>query len=272
MVETRDFIPWVDRGGRFSSLRLATFLLVIAPAAWMAFEGWAGLFGKDPVDSALHEAGPWTVRFLLLTLAVTPARFVFGWTKPIAVRRMLGIAALCYALLHFLLYIATKKFGAGTITSEIVLRFYLTIGFVAVCGLVALGVTSTDAMVKRLGAARWRRLHQLVYPLTLLALLHFMIQAKLDIGEPSIMCGLFAWLMGIRAMQWTGIAIRPASLFALAVLCGALTAVIESGWYGAFTGGAACGGGCSGRFRRWSRRCGTAWRACSASSVCRRWR
>ena len=236
MIAPRDFVPWLDRGGRFSSLRLVTFLLVIAPAAWMAFQGWAGLYGKDPTDAALHEAGPWTVRFLLLTLAVTPARFVLGSTKPIAVRRMLGIAALCYALLHFLLYIATKQYALAVVTSEIVLRFYLTIGFVAVAGLVALGATSTDAMVKRLTPPRWRRLHQWAYPITLLAILHFLIQAKLNISEPTVMAGLFVWLMGVRAMYWTGVAIRPVSLVALAVLCCALTAGIEAGWYGAFTG------------------------------------
>ncbi len=140
----------------------------------------------------------------MVSLAVSPLRRIGQWNKLIAVRRMLGVAVLAYAAAHFALYVVDQKFDIVRVASEIVLRFYLTIGFVALLGLMALGATSTDAMIRRLGAQGWNRLHGLVYVIGILALLHFMIQSKLDVSQPVLMVGLFLLLMGQRLLARVG--------------------------------------------------------------------
>jgi sulfoxide reductase heme-binding subunit YedZ len=131
------------------------------------------------------------------------------------------------------LYITDQKFQLLTIVSEIVRRFYLTIGFVALSGLTALGVTSTDAAMKRMGK-RWKQLHRLVYPIGVLALLHFFIQTKANVGEPVFVSGLFVWLMLWRLVP---VARRTAlsTYFALVPVSAVLTAAIEFAWYGIAT-------------------------------------
>src|SRR5581483_9687902 len=145
--------------------------------------------------------GLWTIRFIFLALAVTPLRAVLQWPRLILVRRMVGVAAFAYVLVHFGLYITQEAFDLAKVASEILLRIYLTIGFVALLGLAALAATSTDAMVRRLGR-RWQRLHRLVYAIALLAVVHYWMQAKLEVWEPTVMAGIYTWLMGYRALAW----------------------------------------------------------------------
>ena len=146
--------------------------------------------------------GGWTVRWLMLALAITPFARIVDWPRLLTVRRMVGVTATAYALAHFSLYVVDQKFHLLTVASEIALRFYLAIGFVALCGLIALGVTSTVAMMKRMGK-RWKQLHRLVYPIGVLALLHFFIQTKANVGEPVFVSGLFVWLMLWRHLLGT---------------------------------------------------------------------
>ena len=223
--------PWTERNGRVSWLKLPVFVFTLAPAAWIALQAAMDWLGPKPVTEAIHQNGDWIIHFLLLTLAVTPLRFVGRWAKLVNVRRMLGVAAMAYALIHFSLYNLDQKFDLATVASEIALRFYLTIGFVALLGLVALGVTSTDAMISRLGSARWNKLHNLVYPIALLGLIHFFIQSKLNVYEPLLMTGIFAGLMGYRGMRRLKWSTGPVGLLALAAASAAVTGTGEVLWY-----------------------------------------
>jgi methionine sulfoxide reductase heme-binding subunit len=224
-------IPWTDRAGRFSAFRAAVFAGVLAPALWLAIRAVSGLLGPRALTVAIHDSGDWAVRFLLLSLAITPLRNLARWPQVVGVRRMLGLAALGYVLLHLSLYVVDQAFDLAKVASEIVLRTYLTIGFVALLGLIALGVTSTDGMVRRLGAAAWSRLHGLTYLLAVLALVHFVLQRKLDITEPALMAGLFLWLMGWRGLNRFRLGDNVALLAGLAVAAGLATMALEAGYY-----------------------------------------
>ena len=223
--------PWTERNGRFSWLKAPVFLLTLAPGLWIATQAAMGWLGPKPVTEAIHQNGDWIFHFLLLSLTITPLRFAGRWPKLVNVRRMLGVAAMCYALIHLSLYIVDQKFDMATVVSEIALRFYLTIGFVALCGLIALGATSTDAMIARLGSQNWNRLHNLVYPITLLGLVHFFIQSKLNVYEPLLMSGVFFCLMGWRGMRKWKLPAGPLALALLAVSSAVVTGAGEVLWY-----------------------------------------
>jgi sulfoxide reductase heme-binding subunit YedZ len=228
-------LPWLDRAGRLSRLKLATFLLVLAPGLWIAFSWWMGWYQPKPVTEAIHATGLWTVRLMLATLAVTPLRRIGNWPQLILVRRMLGVAAFAYIVIHFSLYCLDQQFDLGRVASEIALRIYLTIGFVALVGLAILAATSTDKMVRRLGR-RWQPLHRLVYAITPLMLVHFYLQSKIDVTEAVLMTGFFVLAFGYRLMHRFGIVLRPVPLVAMAIAGGLATALIEAGWYAATTG------------------------------------
>lgn len=229
-------LPWNDRAGRLSPLKLAVLIGLLAPAAWIAAQAAFGWLGSKPLTEANHQSGDWAVRFLLLSLAVTPLRAIADWPKLIAVRRQIGLAALFYTLLHVMLYVALEAFDLAKVAREIALRFYLTIGFAALLGLVALGVTSTDAMIRRMGALRWSRLHAIVYGLAVLALVHFALQKKIDVSEPAMMAGFFVWLMGFRWLRRRDISVGAINLVGLAIMAALATVALEAGWYAAMTG------------------------------------
>lgn len=218
-------------GSRFvgvAALRTAVLLGLIAPAAWIALDYALGAMGPRPVERALQEAGSWAVRFVILSLAVMPLRQVMRWPRLAAVRRRIGVAAFCYAALHFTIYIADQKFDLVKAAGEIALRLYLTIGFTALCGLIALAATSTDAMARRLGGRRWRQLHWLAYPIAVLAVVHFFLQTRLEATEPTIMAGLLAWLLLYRAVErWRGEVTLP-TLTALGLGVGAMAIAAET--------------------------------------------
>ena len=228
--------PWNDRAGRLSTLKLAVFIVTLLPVLWLGVQAGTGLLGSKPLTEANHQSGDWAVRFLLLSLAVTPLRFVAQWPNLIVVRRMLGLTALAYAVLHLALYVALEAFDLQKVLSEIVLRTYLTIGFIALLGLVVLGITSTDGMVKRLGALGWNRLHSIVYGLATLALVHFAMQSKLDITQAALMTGFFFWLMGFRLLRRSKLSTAVPALVGLALAAGVLTMLAEASWYGLMTG------------------------------------
>lgn len=228
--------PWTDRAGRFSGLKSAVLVACCVPMLLLAAKALGGMLGSKPLTYAIHDTGDWAVRFLLISLLITPLRSIANWPKLILVRRMLGLTALAYVLVHFSLYVVEQRYDAWKVASEIVLRFYLTIGFVAILGLLALGLTSTDGMIRRLGSVRWNRLHSCVYAIAVLALLHFFLQSKVDVTQPVLMTGLFAWLMGYRALKKRGFEIGVALLVALAAGAGLATSLVEAGWYAARTG------------------------------------
>lgn len=228
-------IPWNDRTGQFSFFKLSIFLGVLAPGIYIAFALASGTMGAKPIEAATHETGEWAIRFLLITLAVTPLRRIAEWRRLIHVRRMLGVAAFGYALLHLSLYVVDQKFNLGRVAGEIAVRFYLTIGFAGLVGLAMLAATSTDSAVRRLGK-KWTLLHKAVYVIAILGLAHFFIQSKIDVSEPTIMAGIFLLLMTYRLAKRMKVTLAPLSLVAIAIGIAALTAALEVVWYASATG------------------------------------
>ena len=174
-------VPWRDRQGRFLSLKAAVLAAGFIPGILLAWWWARGMLGGRPVTEVIHGTGDWAIRYLLISLAITPAARVLNWQRLPTVRRIVGLTALAYALAHFSLYAVDQNFHLGVVVSEIARRFYLTIGFIVLCGLGALGVTSTNGWVRRLGA-RWKRLQRLVYGLGAIALLHYFIQSKSNVS------------------------------------------------------------------------------------------
>ena len=165
-------------------LRQITLAGLCLPALYLAWRWWTDDLGPRPVTLATHVTGDWTVVFLLLSLALTPARAIFDFMPLMQIRRRIGVAAALYAGLHLLIYILDQKWDLIVVALEIVKRFYLTIGFVALLAYAALAITSTDGWQKRL-RRNWKRLHWLVYPAVAVAIVHFFIQSKVRIGEPA---------------------------------------------------------------------------------------
>ena len=227
-------LPWRDRHGRFLPLKAAVLAAGFIPGAVLAWWWANGMLGGRPVTEVLHGTGDWAIRFLLISLAITPAARVLNWPLLLQVRRIVGLTALAYALAHLTLYALDQKFNLGVVVSEIALRFYLTIGFVVLAGLGALGVTSTNGWMRRLGPA-WKRLHRAIYALGAIALLHYFIQSKSNVSEPVFFSGLFVWLLLWRTlpMAWQR---NLLALGSLAGVAGFAAAGIEFGWYGLATG------------------------------------
>ena len=215
-------------------LRLVTLIGLCLPALELAWRWYNGDLEPRPVTVATHSTGDWAVIFLMLSLAMTPARALFDWMPLVQIRRRIGVAAALYAGAHFLIYVLDQKWNLVVVATEIIKRFYLTIGFVTLLMLVALAVTSTDGWQKRL-RRNWKRLHWLIYPAAFIAIVHFFIQSKVKIGEPAFTAGLFAWLMLWRALpaklqrSYLGLAI-------LAVAATVATVIFEAAWYGLVNG------------------------------------
>lgn len=221
--------PWQDRRGRFSELRAATFAVLLLPAAWYLGAWAADVLGARPRFEVLRAAGLWTAWFLLLSLAITPARAVLALPQLPQLRRMVGVGALAYALGHLTLYVADQGWRLLHVASEIALRFYLTIGFVALVGLVVLGWTSTDAWVRKLGAA-WKRLHRLVYAIAALGAFHFMLQSKADVSLAVLSVGMLTWLLLWRLLP-AGKDRSLLPLLGLALAATAVTLLVEWAWF-----------------------------------------
>jgi methionine sulfoxide reductase heme-binding subunit len=227
--------PVTDRQGRFSPLKAATMALAFLPALVIAYWFLTHQLGPLAVRAALRLMGDWTIRFLVITLALTPLQRFINWPKIALVRRMLGVTAFAYALTHFSLYVVNSKYDLGFVASEIIHRIYLTIGFVALLGLSLLAATSFDSSVRQLGK-RWKQIHQLVYAIAVLGLLHYFIQSKIDASPATLMAGLFILLMIYRLFINRRMALTPKVLALSAVLASLLTAITEFAWYGLATG------------------------------------
>jgi len=219
-----------ERSGRWSPEKIVAFVGVLLPVAWIAWRTWTGDLGPRPVTEVIHFTGDWVVRLLWITLAVSPAARLFKAPKLMLARRTLGVATAVYAACHLALYALDQKFVLTTVASEIVLRFYLTIGFAALCGLIALAVTSTDGMIRRMGRS-WTWLHRLAYPIAVLATIHDLLQSKNNVWQPLLMAGFLVWLFGYRVIQQSARTVSYLHLIALAIVSSALTLAIEIAWY-----------------------------------------
>ena len=221
---------WRDRRGRISALRVATLLLLLLPLAKAVAESSQIAHGARPLNELIHRAGFWALVFLGVTLAVTPFRRIFRYGNLIDVRRMLGVGTFCYIAAHLALFFADQSYSLGKVIHEITHRVYLVVGAVAWLGLAALAATSTDGMVRRLGGNRWRRLHQIIYGIALLALIHYFQQTKADVTVPTFAASLFLWLIAYRMLAWwqDTSELTTLSLITLAVAVSVLTFIGEA--------------------------------------------
>jgi sulfoxide reductase heme-binding subunit YedZ len=221
---------WRDRRGRISALRIATLLFLLLPLAKAVIEAGDIVHGARPLNEMIHRAGFWALVFLGVTLAVTPFRRIFRYGNLIDVRRMLGVGAFCYIAAHLALFFADQSYDVGKFIHEITHRVYLIIGAIAWLGLATLAATSTDGMVRRLGGLRWRRLHQAIYAIALLALIHYFQQTKADVTVPTFAAGLFLWLIAYRVLAcWQdGSELSTLSLFGVAIGVSVATSLGEA--------------------------------------------
>ncbi len=177
------------------------FTLSLLPFVWLLAGTMSDTLGTNPVETLTHETGEWALRFLLITLAITPLRQLSGQSALLRLRRMLGLFAFFYAMLHFITYVWLDQFFDWMeILADIPRRPFITVGFLALLLLVPLALTSTNSMMKRLGR-RWKTLHKLVYIIPVLAILHFLWLVKADTREPAIYFAVFLLLMGFRAWK-----------------------------------------------------------------------
>ncbi len=174
------------------------FTASLLPLFWLCWLGWQGQLGANPVETLSHYTGDWSLRFLLLTLTVTPLRRLSGWNGLQKFRRMLGLFAFFYVSLHFGVYLIFDQFFDGhAIIEDVANRPYITVGFAGLLLLIPLAVTSTHKMIKRLGR-NWQRLHRLVYLIGILGVLHYLWLVKADLTEPLLYAGILGLLLGYR--------------------------------------------------------------------------
>jgi len=187
------------------ALKVVVFALCLAPLAVLLLEtfGIGGLsLGANPVEELIHRLGKWGLKFLLITLAVTPLRKLTGWNWLLRFRRMFGLFAFFYVLLHFLAYAGLdQRFALALILEDIAERPYITVGMTALVLLLPLALTSTKGMMRRLGK-RWQKLHRLIYVIGILGVWHFYWQVKLDTLEPLVYAGILTALLAFRLVDW----------------------------------------------------------------------
>lgn len=185
------------RDTRFAKLLL--FINGLVPLGLLLWDVWRKQVGANPLEFVTRTTGMLTLVFLLITLAVSPLRRITGLNWLIKFRRMLGLFAFFYGALHLLTYVAFDRLLLlWTIPGDVAGRRFIAVGMAAFLLLVPLAITSTDAMVKRLGGKRWARLHLLIYPAAILGVLHFYMLVKSDVRQPLTFAFLLAVLLGFR--------------------------------------------------------------------------
>jgi sulfoxide reductase heme-binding subunit YedZ len=180
-------------------LKLATIALASAPLAKMAADLALDRLGANPIEAVLDRLGFWTLTLLALSLVPTPAHDLLGLAWPVRLRRTLGLFAFSYATLHLLWYVGVDQLlDVGLLAEDVAKRKFMTVGFTAWLLLVPLAVTSTDGWVRRLGFARWKRLHRLVYFAAALGAVHFVWRVKADLRRPAVFLAALAVLLLAR--------------------------------------------------------------------------
>jgi methionine sulfoxide reductase heme-binding subunit len=191
MLDQNQKIRWL--------IKPALFVISLVPLVVLIQKGLNNDLGANPVETINRFTGDWVLRFLLITLAITPLRRLFGWNALLRYRRMLGLFAFFYVCLHFLSYAwLDQYFAIADIIKDVAKRPYITVGFACFLMLIPLAATSTNAMIRRLGARRWQRLHRLVYLVGVGGIVHFLWLVKSDLREPLIYGAILAVLLGFR--------------------------------------------------------------------------
>lgn len=179
-------------------LKPLLFILLLLPAFYYGWGVWQDALGANPLEAVIRGLGDWGLRILLLTLAISPLRRLLNWAQLLRLRRMIGLYAYFYVVLHFLGYLWFDQFfDWEEIWFDILERPFITVGMIAVVLLTPLAITSTNGMIKRLGK-KWKKLHMLIYLISMLGVLHFWWMVKLDITEPLIYATILAILLGER--------------------------------------------------------------------------
>lgn len=183
-------------------LKPAVFTLSLVPLALLVVRGFTDDLSANPVEFIIRYLGDWALRFLLLALAVTPVRLVTGWNEVARLRRMLGLFAFTYVVLHLLAYTGLDQgFDMVGLWNDVKKRIYITVGMAAFVILVPLAVTSADVMIRKLGGGRWRALHRLAYPAGVLAVIHYFLMIKAGYQQPMIYAVILAVLLGVRLIK-----------------------------------------------------------------------
>lgn len=184
----------------FSWIRAAVFVACLIPLGLLGVNGYNDNLGANPIEVITHWTGDWTLTFLLITLSVTPLRKITGLPWLIKLRRMLGLFAFFYASLHFMTYIWLDQFfDPGGIVKDVAKRPFITAGFTSFVLLLPLAVTSTGAMIRRLGR-NWQRLHRLVYAVSIGGVIHYLWLVKADIFWPVTYGAILTILLATRAV------------------------------------------------------------------------
>jgi methionine sulfoxide reductase heme-binding subunit len=175
------------------------FLACLGPAVLLGWDAWHDALGANPISEITHVTGDWTLRFVLISLAVTPVRKITGWNAIIRYRRMLGLFAFFYASLHFMTYLGLDQgFAWEYILPDIAKRPYVTVGFLGFVLLIPLALTSTAGWIRRLGGKRWNQLHRLVYITAIAGVVHYWWLVKADISRPLAYGAILGVLFAIR--------------------------------------------------------------------------
>jgi sulfoxide reductase heme-binding subunit YedZ len=181
------------------------FLACLIPLALLGWKAYSGALGANPIEVITHATGDWTLRFLLITLAVTPIRKLTGRLWLIRYRRMFGLFAFFYGTLHFLTYIWLDKFfDVHEMLHDVAKRKFITVGFTGFVLLIPLALTSTTGWIRRLGGKRWQALHRLIYFSAIAGVIHYWWLVKADIREPLKYGVILAVLLGYRIAVWVG--------------------------------------------------------------------
>jgi sulfoxide reductase heme-binding subunit YedZ len=188
-----------------TGLKVGVFGACLSPLVVLAWQALTGDLGANPIDEITDQTGIWTLRLLLITLAVTPARRLTGWNRLIQFRRMLGLFAFFYGSLHFVTYIWLDQFFAiADIIADVMERPFITVGLASFMLLIPLAVTSTTAMIKRLGGKWWQRLHRLVYVIAIGGIVHYLWLVKADSRQPLIYGSILGVLLTYRLWDTYG--------------------------------------------------------------------
>ena len=187
------------------------FFVSLIPFGLLVWGGFRDELGANPVETITHQTGLWGLRFLLITLAVTPLIRFSGWKELRRLRRMLGLYSFFYALLHFLTYAwLDHGFDLGDILEDVLKRPYITLGFSAFLMLIPLAATSTNGMMKRLGGKRWQKLHRIIYPCAIAVVLHYLWLVKADNSDPMVYLIILILLLTLRLPTgWLKMRVHP---------------------------------------------------------------
>lgn len=175
------------------------FAAALVPTVWLIWAALTGNLTANPIQELEHQTGLWVLRFLIITLAITPLRRLTGWNDLIRFRRMTGLFAFYYACLHLLCYVVLDQFfDVKTMVVDIAKRPYITVGMASFLLLIPLAATSTAGMIRRLGGRRWRRLHQLIYAVAVGGVIHYWWLVKADLSSPEKYAAIIGALLAFR--------------------------------------------------------------------------